>query len=423
MPQLSVVVPAHNGERYLEGCAASVLGQDFRDLELVLVDDCSTDATRQVISRLALNDSRVLVVLLDKNLGTLGARQAGVAATTGDHVMLVDQDDELAPGALAALMPHADDADIVHFGVRVVPHGAAAEAAAAGMQGFLTPQARRLEGADIMRVQFAEHDNFDWHVHHKLYCGDLARRAWGMAAQTRLLLSDDIYLCMILDALAQSYVGLPDSSWYVYNLGRGETLGERETLDVLRRTSERELKGWRLMAEFAHDHAVDILRDDWADRVADARDRIYENVSNEMVDGLAREDLSAAVNMLLAQWPADAVAGELWRYVRDRAYADWDRHVEPLPGDPLAQMLGLARGADARVTQEEASARYHQMRNAAMRHLNDLAGRHSRQAAWLVGQPEGAACTGSDSAGVRGVEHKTARSPLSWLGGLLRRYG
>ena len=51
-PRLSVVVPVHNGERYLEECSASVLGQDFTDLELILVDDASSDATRDVIGRL-----------------------------------------------------------------------------------------------------------------------------------------------------------------------------------------------------------------------------------------------------------------------------------------------------------------------------------------------------------------------------------
>ena len=53
-PRLSVVIPAHNGERYLEECAASVLGQDFTDLELILVDDASSDATRDVPDALRL---------------------------------------------------------------------------------------------------------------------------------------------------------------------------------------------------------------------------------------------------------------------------------------------------------------------------------------------------------------------------------
>ena len=87
-----------------------------------------------------------------------------------------------------------------------------------------------------------------------------------------------------------------------------------DTLDALRRTSERELKGWHLMRDFARDHASDLPRDDWSERVADARDRIYENVSNEMIDGLPAAELPQAVDMLLSQWPADAVAGELWRY-------------------------------------------------------------------------------------------------------------
>ncbi|SES61401.1 Glycosyl transferase family 2 [Olsenella sp. KH3B4] len=402
---LSVVVPAHNGGRHLEECAMSILGQSFSELELLLVDDASADDTRDVILSLAERDSRVRPVLLDTNVGTLGARQAGVAASCGAHVMLVDQDDELAPGALDLVMAHADEADIVHFGVRVVPEGDAASGAAAGMQGFLTPIPRRLNGADIMRVQFAEKDSFDWHVHHKLFSGDLARRAWGMAAHTRLLLSDDIYLCMILDALALTYVGLSDSPWYLYHLGRGETLGSRETLDALRRTSEREFKGWRLMRDFACEHATDIPRDDWDERVADARDRIFENVSNEMIDELPEVELPEAVDLLLGQWPTDAVAGELWRYVRDRAYERYDRHVEPTRGDSLDQVLCLARKADAQVTAGEGSSRYQEMRRVAHIHLRELAERYPEQAEWLTGAPggreEGTANSDGPIAGLR----------------------
>ena len=57
-PRLTVVIPAHNGERYLEECVASVLGQDFTDHELILVNDASSDVTRDVIRRLAAADPR-----------------------------------------------------------------------------------------------------------------------------------------------------------------------------------------------------------------------------------------------------------------------------------------------------------------------------------------------------------------------------
>lgn len=57
------------------------------------------------------------------------------------------------------------------------------------------------------------------------------------------------------------------------------------------------LKGWYLMRDFAHEHASDIQSDDWSDRVADARDRIDENVSNEMIDRLPAAELPQTVDM------------------------------------------------------------------------------------------------------------------------------
>ena len=108
-----------------------------------------------------------------------------------------------------------------------------------------------------------------------------------------------------------------------------------------------------------------------------------------MIDGLPAAELPQAVDMLLSQWPADAVAGELWRYVRDRAYERFDRHVEPTRGDSLDQVLTLARRADALVAPGESSERYRQMKGVAQTHLRELAERHPDQAEWLANAPAG----------------------------------
>ena len=124
-----------------------------------------------------------------------------------------------------------------------------------------------------------------------------------------------------------------------------------------------------------------------------------------MIDGLPEVELPEAVDLLLGQWPTDAVAGELWRYVRDRAYERYDRHVEPTRGDSLDQVLCLARKADAQVTAGEGSSRYQEMRRVAHIHLRELAERYPEQAEWLTGAPggreEGTANSDGPIAGLR----------------------
>lgn len=99
-PRVSVVLPTFNRAATLERSARSVLGQDFRDLELLVVDDGSTDGTPALLARLAREDTRVRP-LRQRNAGAAAARNAGLAAARGDLVAFQDSDDEWLPGHLS----------------------------------------------------------------------------------------------------------------------------------------------------------------------------------------------------------------------------------------------------------------------------------------------------------------------------------
>jgi len=103
MPLLSVVVPVYRVEEYLAECLDSILGQSFADLELIAVDDASPDGSAAILAAYAARDSRVRVLSLPVNRGLGAARNAGLAAATGDYVWFVDSDDWLTEGALQAV--------------------------------------------------------------------------------------------------------------------------------------------------------------------------------------------------------------------------------------------------------------------------------------------------------------------------------
>lgn len=384
-PRFSIVVPLHNGERYVAGCCESVLGQDFDDLELLLVDDFSADGTVKAAQELCDKDVRVRLIRRTSNGGTLRARRDGVLATTGEYVLLLDQDDVFCEGALAqidaALREH--DVDILHFSARVVAEGEAASGAAADMQSFLTPPARMLAGADILTTQFAEKDGFDWNVHHKAFRGELARRAWAAAGDVELSLSDDLYVSFILCSMAQSYAAIGNSAWYEYHLGRGETFGSAPTLDSFRLLCERERKGFALVTSYAERAADKIVRDDWDARVSDVRDRLIEHVMNEFHDNVPAEFHDEALEIVVGMWPADAVAAELWRFVRDRAYALFDTGQQPASDDELFGLIADAEQVDVLV-EGVGSQRYQTMRATAERHLCDL----EHRSGTVEGSPE-----------------------------------
>jgi succinoglycan biosynthesis protein ExoO len=112
---VSVVMANYNGARHLAAAVGSVLGQTLADLELIVVDDRSTDDSLAVVDRAAGDDPRVRVLAQAQNSGPGAARNRGLDAARGRWLAIVDSDDLLEPDRLAALVARGEaaDADIV----------------------------------------------------------------------------------------------------------------------------------------------------------------------------------------------------------------------------------------------------------------------------------------------------------------------
>ena len=115
MPKISILIPAYNVEKYIARCLESVLGQTFEDIEVIVVNDCSTDGTRGVVNEFISRDPRVKLIDHEENYGVCWARKTLVEASEGDYLMFVDSDDTIKPNACERLYSEAieNDADLV----------------------------------------------------------------------------------------------------------------------------------------------------------------------------------------------------------------------------------------------------------------------------------------------------------------------
>lgn len=100
---VSIVVPVYNSEKYLARCVGSLRAQTCDEIEMILVDDGSTDGSGEICEQAAAQDRRI-VVIHQKNGGVSAARNAGIRQARGDYVMFVDADDELLPDAVEKLL-------------------------------------------------------------------------------------------------------------------------------------------------------------------------------------------------------------------------------------------------------------------------------------------------------------------------------
>ncbi len=117
---VSVIVPVYNCEKYLDSCMKSLINQSYKDLEIILVDDGSTDNSPKICDFWASEDARISV-LHKKNEGVSIARNTGLSMAKGEYITFVDSDDRLLENAMSqAISRMSDTVDLVTLGHRQI---------------------------------------------------------------------------------------------------------------------------------------------------------------------------------------------------------------------------------------------------------------------------------------------------------------
>lgn len=111
---ISIIIPIYNAEQYLAECLDSILGQTYGNLEIILVNDGSVDASREICRQYQEQDNRI-VFIEQENAGVSAARNQGIGMASGEYVMFVDADDSIAPWICEVSQQYMKDCDILMF--------------------------------------------------------------------------------------------------------------------------------------------------------------------------------------------------------------------------------------------------------------------------------------------------------------------
>lgn len=206
---VSVIVPSHNAERWIESALRSVLAQTHRHLEIIAVDDCSTDSTGERLAALADRDRRIRLLRTTRNLGSGSARNLALDAARGDWIALLDADDRYRPDRLERLLDAAgrENVAIVADNLNLVSeHGT--------WQGLSWP--------DITAPMIVDAEAFvrgnDWGVQHRFalgYAKPVFKRALvesrGLRYRSDLRIAEDYHFLLSLLLGGERMLVLPDA--------------------------------------------------------------------------------------------------------------------------------------------------------------------------------------------------------------------
>lgn len=231
-PRVTIVLPLFNDEEYVRAAIESCCAQTIKDIEIVAVDDASTDRTASIIEEYARRDPRIRLIRQPLNRSAFQARRVGVDAASAPFVLFLDGDDELAPNAAEVALNEArrTGADVVGFGVDIIAESGVPTRLAASLQ----PRHDQVGAPLIVPSLFPPNELPQGHIWRYLFSTQLLLKAYeGFTEDLAFYRANDLPITFLALAHAKKYASTPDRL-YRYHFRRGTSGHVISDLDQFR---------------------------------------------------------------------------------------------------------------------------------------------------------------------------------------------
>jgi glycosyltransferase involved in cell wall biosynthesis len=237
MSKVSVIIAAFNVEEYIAESIGSVVSQTLKDIEIVVVDDCSTDRTPEIIEQFAALDSRIKVVRHEVNKSLMQVRQTGFRHSTGDYIIFLDGDDKLSVDACEKAYKGivSEGVEVMQFDMELLIMDS--EASDADTEKALRDALHSVENKVISISPAGLLDEkqvggtINFNVWNKIYKRELLEKANEHIPSEYVNMAEDVFYSYIILFFAKSYSFLPERLYH-YRFGCGmsttRTLSERQ---------------------------------------------------------------------------------------------------------------------------------------------------------------------------------------------------
>lgn len=223
--KVSVIVTVYNQEKYLDRSVPSILGQTYKNLEVLLVNDGSTDKSSEILAKYASMDSRVQIIT-KKNGGLVDASISGVKSATGEFVVFVDADDYIGEKFVETLVERIDECDFVAAGIYYDNNGQHTP--------VLLEEDREFKGEDIswLRTHYLlrEDSSYLSTVLYQSRCNKMYRLSCllkmidSFAEYKEITLGEDTVFTYLMLSVAESGKTLREPNSYYYNTGNQNSM-------------------------------------------------------------------------------------------------------------------------------------------------------------------------------------------------------
>jgi len=225
MKKVSIIIPVFNSEQHIEKCLKSLQKQTLKEIEIICVDDRSTDASYDILKQTAETDDRIKVFLNEENKGTLCSRKKGVEEATGEYIMFADNDDWYDIDACERLYERIkkEKVDILMYGIKIIEKEETYKGKL--LKKLLTPVPEKIYGENCIKTK--NRINLLWN---KIFIANVCKKAYANTKDVRLTYAEDTYVCWLMHYFAGSFMAIK-KEYYNYNYKAGIT--GKDTMDIM----------------------------------------------------------------------------------------------------------------------------------------------------------------------------------------------
>ena len=221
-PEVSIIVPVYNTGLYLRQCLDSLIQQTFEDIEIIVVNDGSTDNSLDIMEEYARKEGR-LQVIHQRNQGTFVARQVGFRASQGRYILFVDPDDWIEPDTCERILSGIENTgvDILFFGITCENENHINEGSFRSICEYFTalPDSSLHCPEDMLRACYVDRA-FSWTVLGRLFTRPLLERAFDEMPHLRCIYAEDVLSTFYFLSFSHSLSSV-NNVFYHYRVGVG----------------------------------------------------------------------------------------------------------------------------------------------------------------------------------------------------------
>ena len=205
--KVSVLIAAYNTEKYIDQCLESVMNQTLREIEIIVVDDCSADATLKHIESAAERDKRIRIIRHQSRQSQSRCIEDAVRLSRGMHIMFVDADDWLEHDACKKAYEKATESgvDILQYGVFVENFGNNTKTDIEYMEKYFRPYTGKTLTEPLISACFKK-KIFTWNIWNKLYKGQMLRSVFSEEREVYFKKATDVFAIFFILLRSKSLI-------------------------------------------------------------------------------------------------------------------------------------------------------------------------------------------------------------------------